>query len=149
MCCPGPETSPSLQSESVVNAAYGRDLRLLGYDLDVRGDAVHIVLHWQSRQRMEVDYKFFMHLYDVESGALVSQVDTMPLDWAYPTSWWEAEEIVSDEITVSLEDVPPGVYEPGIGAYDAHTGERRAISGQPVYLVADEGRLILPEKVAR
>jgi len=138
---------PAMQR--VVDAAYGSDLRLLGYDLALGGDAVQITLHWQSLRRMEVDYKFFVHLYDVESDALVAQVDVMPHDWAYPTTWWEAGEVVSDEITFSLAGVPPGTYRLGVGVYDSHTGERLAIVDHPPHLVADQGRLILPEEVVR
>jgi hypothetical protein len=133
----------------VVNATYGSDLRLLRYELEVGGNAVHIVLHWQSLRRMEVDYKFFVHLYDIESEALVAQVDTMPQDWTYPTTWWEAGKAVSDEVMLSLEDLPPGMYRLGVGVYNPHTGERLAITNQPAHFVADAGSLLLPDEIVR
>jgi len=37
---------------------------------------------------MAQDYKFFVHLCDAETGALIAQADTMPDDWSFPTSEW-------------------------------------------------------------
>jgi hypothetical protein len=141
--------SPPARHKRVVNAAYGSDLRLLEYDLEIGGDAVYITLHWQSLRRMEVDYKFFVHLYDAESEALVAQVDTMPQDWTYPTTWWEAHKVVPDETMLSFEDIPPGTYRLGVGVYNPLTGERLAIANQPGHFVADEGRLFLSEEIVR
>jgi hypothetical protein len=140
---------PSTRHKRVVNAAYGSDLRLLGYDLEIGSDAVYITLHWQSLRQMEVDYKFFMHLYDAESETLVAQVDTMPQDWTYPTTWWEADKVVSDEMMLSFEGIPPGTYRLGVGVYNPLTGERLAVTNQPGHFVADEGRLFLSEEIVR
>lgn len=140
-------TPPEMQR--TIDAAYGADLRLLGYDLEVGEDLVYVTLCWQSLRRMEVDYKFFVHMYNVDDGALVAQKDVMPHDWAYPTTWWEVGEVVSDEIVLSVERVPPGVYRLGVGIYNSETGERLAIVSRPSHLLADKGRLILPEEVVR
>jgi hypothetical protein len=140
---------PGNATPLAVNAAYGAELRLHGCSLKVENNAVRVILHWQSLRQMEVDYKFFVHLYDTKSGILVAQEDLMPHDWAYPTSWWKAEEVVSDEITLSLEGVPSGTYQLGLGVYDPYTGERLAIGDIPPYLDADEGRLILPGEIVR
>lgn len=141
--------SPPARYKRVVNAAYGSDLRLLEYDLEIGDDALYITLRWQSLRRMKVDYQFFVHLYDAESEALVAQVDTMPQDWTYPTTWWEAGKVVSDEMMLSFEGVPPGTYRLGIGVYNPLTGERLAITDQPDHFVADGGRLFLPEEIMR
>jgi hypothetical protein len=141
--------SPPTRHKRVVNAAYGSNLRLLRYNLEVGDDAAYITLHWQSLRRMKVDYKFFVHLYDAESEALVAQVDTMPQDWTYPTTWWEADKVVSDETMLSFEDIPPGTYRLGVGVYNPLTGERLAITNQPGHFVVDEGRLFLLEEIVR
>ena len=94
-------------------------------------------------------YKFFVHLYDVESGALVAQADVVPRGWTYPNTWWEAEEVVSDKVVLSLEGVPAGTYSLAVGVYDPETGERLLISGQATDFIVEESRLILPEKVIR
>jgi hypothetical protein len=115
-----------------VEAFFGDRLRLLGYDLraalrpEARG--LDVTLHWQAVQRMEVAFKFFVHLLDLETGELVAQADVMPHDWTYPTHWWEKGEFVSDKITLSVSDVPPGVYRVVIGVYDPETGVRLPIT---------------------
>lgn len=137
---------PSIQKP--VRATFGSCLRLLGYDLDVAADAVDVTTHWQTLCRMEVDYKFFVHVYDTKDKSLVAQADVMPRDWAYPTTWWEVGEFVSDEITVSLEDAPPGMYGLAVGVYDYETGIRapvRDASGE----LQEMDWLVLPEKVQR
>jgi len=110
-----------------VEVTFGDGLRLLGYDLEIETSAVHdvlhVALHWQALHRLNY-YKVFVHLYDSQSGALLAQQDTVPRNWAYPTHWWEAGEVVSDEITLLLEDVPAGNYRVAIGVYDPDTLER-------------------------
>lgn len=122
-------------------------LRLLGYDLEMEDGALHVTLHWQALRRMEVPYKFFVHLMDSESGDLVAQADVMPHNWTYPTTWWEVGEVVSDEIALSLEDLPPGSYRLGIGVYHPDTGERLPISGASSGFIADDDRLMLQEEI--
>ncbi len=134
--------------ERELEAQFGDSLRLLGYDLDRAGDTLHVTLHWQAIQRMEQSYKFFVHVCGVESGELVSQKDVVPHDWSYPTSWWEAEEVVSDELSISLDDVPQGNYRVLVGAYEPDSGRRLPVvdgegKQQP------QGRLPLPDKVIR
>ena len=138
---------PTMQRAA--NVVYGHDLRLLGYDLEKDAAAIHLTLHWQALRRMDVMYKFFVHLYDVESGALVAQADVVPRGWTYPNTWWEAEEVVSDKVVLSLEGVPAGTYSLAVGVYDPETGERLLISGQATDFIVEESRLILPEKVIR
>jgi hypothetical protein len=130
-----------------VGATFGDDLRLLGYDLETEADSLHITLHWQALRQMEVSYTMFVHLFDPATGEIVSQADVVPYGYTYPTTWWEAGEVVSDEVVVSLEEVLPGTYSLAIGVYDANTGERLAISDQPSGFFVDERRLLLPEEV--
>jgi hypothetical protein len=132
-----------------VGAAFGDDLRLLGYDLKAETDALHITLHWQALRRMDTNYTMFVHVLDATSGEIVGQVDVMPYGFTYFTAWWEEEEVVSDQIVVPLEGIPSGTYSLAVGVYDADTGERAAISGQTSDSVSADGRLILPDEVTR
>jgi hypothetical protein len=131
-----------------IDARFGDEMRLLGYDLEVTGDEAHVTLHWQALRSME-DYKFFVHLDDAESGALLAQADVVPRQWTYPTSQWRVGEIVPDEITLSLEGVPAGEYELWVGVYRPDTGERLSIEDVSPALTVREGRLMLPEGIVR
>jgi len=115
-------------------ATFDNSLRLLGYDLETEADVLHVTLHWQALRRMDIAYKIFVHLLD-PGGALVAQTDVMPRDWSYPTTWWEAGEVVSDDVELSLEGVPTGSYRLTVGVYDPASMERLAVqdsSGWPL-----------------
>jgi hypothetical protein len=127
--------------EREVEAQFGDALRLLGYDLTIDAAAADVTLHWQVLRRMERSYKFFVHLYDIDTRDIVAQKDVVPYDWGYPTVWWETEEIVSDEIHVPLDEVSSGQYLLAAGAYDPDTKERLPISGEG--LNVSSGALIL------
>jgi hypothetical protein len=123
---------------------FGDDLTLLGYDAEQSDDALRLTLHWQARRRMDVFYKFFVHLYDMDSGVLVSQADVAPRNWNYPTMWWEADEVVSDEVVLPLDAAPPGQYRLEVGVYNAATGERSPI-GDAGDLTVSSDTLILQD----
>jgi hypothetical protein len=119
---------------------------LLGYDLSQGEDALRLTLHWQATQRPEKSYKIFVHLFDPATGAIVAQHDAVPRDWTYPTTWWEKGEVVTDELPLPMESVPPGEYALAVGMYLPESGERLAVvdeAGQS----DPEGRLVLPEWV--
>lgn len=127
---------------------FGDDIALLGYDVEQGDEVLRLTLHWQAKRRMDVFYKFFVHLYVVDSSVLLAQTDVVPRDWTYPTTWWEAGEVVSDEIPLSLEEVPPGQYQLAVGVYDAESGERLLVVDAAGEELPD-GRLVLPEEIAR
>jgi hypothetical protein len=118
---------PSMQFET--DGVFGDTLTLLGYDLRQEDDALAITLHWQALRRTDVSYKLFVHLYDTQSGVLAAQVDVIPRDWTYPTTLWEAGEVVSDALHLPLGEVPAGTYRLVVGAYGADTGERLPVRG--------------------
>jgi hypothetical protein len=130
-------------------ADFGDALRLLGYDLDVTADEIRVRLHWQALRRMDKSYKVFVHLLDAERGELVAQKDVIPRDWAYPTNWWEAEEVVSDDIGLPLQSIAPGEYRLSVGVYHPPTGKRLPIGYADPWFDAIESRLMLPERITR
>ena len=140
--CDLPAPSDAVRS----NTVFGDELRLLGYGLQ-RGDGrLMVSLHWRSDQRMETDYKVFVHVFDLETSVPVAQDDAMPLRWSYPTSFWGPGEYVRDDIPIDLQGVPPGYYGIAIGIYDPHTLERLPVvdvGGQ----VSPDGRLVLPDEI--
>jgi hypothetical protein len=126
-----------------VNALFGDDLRLLGYQLDHNGDRLSLTLDWRSERRMETDYKIFVHVFDPATGTPVAQDDAMPHRWAYPTTFWGPGEVVEDVIPISLQGVPAGTCGVAVGIYDPATMERLPVvdgAGRP----QPDGRLVLP-----
>jgi hypothetical protein len=73
------------------------------------------------------DYTTFLHLRN-DTNETVVQKDQPPANGRYPTSLWDAGEIIVDEIVLPLENVPPGEYTPVIGLYDFSTGARLSLT---------------------
>jgi len=133
-----------LPSEAIsVNALFGDDLRLLGYQLYHDRDRMTLTLHWRSEQRMETDYTVFVHVFDPEIGSRVAQDDAMPLRWTYPTTFWGPGEIVPDDIPLSLSGVPAGDYSIAVGVYEAGTMERLPVVDE-FGQVQPDAQLVLP-----
>ncbi|VAW42987.1 hypothetical protein MNBD_CHLOROFLEXI01-78 [hydrothermal vent metagenome] len=84
-------------------------------------------LFWQSEAAVADDYTVFVHLLTPE-GEFVTGQDGQPLGGLYPTSFWEAGEIVVDGRSWFV-DVPPGEYQLQVGLYLLATGERLSVSG--------------------
>jgi hypothetical protein len=133
--------------EHHVQVDFGRALQLLGYDQRVEEGTIRVTLHWRALERMDVAYKFFVHLYDAESGELFAQADVMPHNWTYPTTWWEKGEIVSDEITLSVPELVTGRYRLAVGVYHPDTNERLAIVEPTTGQTSGDDHLILPEVI--
>jgi hypothetical protein len=78
---------------------------LRGYDLDVKrwtpGAIIPLTLYWQVIGKLDRDYTVFFHLVD-EHGDVVAQGDGPPMEGYYPTSFWDAEEALTDEHTLQI-----------------------------------------------
>ena len=130
------------------NALFAGKLRLLAYAVDQNESNLAITLYWLAEERPADGYKFFVHVYEPQSGQIVAQIDTMPKDWTLPTTLWMEGELVADELNLPLSEVPPGAYHLAIGVYDPKSGRRLPISVEDNQLTATEdGRLLLPYTV--
>ncbi|MCB0176370.1 MAG: hypothetical protein KDJ97_38080, partial [Anaerolineae bacterium] len=86
-------------------------------------NSLTLTLYWQADAIPTADYTVFLHLRD-ESNQTVAQKDNPPANGQYPTRLWDPGEIIKDELTLPLDDVPPGRYTPVIGLYNFTTGDR-------------------------
>ena len=112
----------------VLSARFADQIDLVGYSLStnrlVPGDSLQLTLLWSPRGRPSHDYTIFVHLLDSQ-GQLRGQVDSPPASGSYPTSVWDAGEMIADSRTISLApDLPAGEYHITIGLYDPETGQR-------------------------
>lgn len=120
------------------------ELILLGYTLTEQNDqpvqSLKLTLYWRSQAVLPTDYTTFVHLRDA-SGDIVAQTDRPPAGGAYPSSLWDAGEIIKDEISAPLDGLGPGRYEVVIGLYDFKTGIRLPVtdtSGDSIVLLSFE-----------
>lgn len=103
-------------------------IQLLDYTLPATwrpGEQVRFTLEWGAPASLAQDYQLFVHLRDPLTGRNVAQADGPPLDGWYPTSWWPAGEIITDERVFPVpEQLPVGEYNLVVGWYVYPSGER-------------------------
>ena len=117
--------------DSVLQASFADQIDLLGYSLGeddlAPGGSLDLTLFWSPRGRPMRDYTVFVHLLDYQEQ-IQGQADSPPRDGRYPTSIWDAGEVIADLHTLSLgTELPAGEYHVAIGLYDPETGERVGI----------------------
>jgi len=142
---PAPRSFTLPRLENPLGVDFGGQVRLAGYDLE-QDDSLRLTLWWQALQSPAGDYTVFVHLFDPETEEILVQNDAMPRGGAYPTSWWQAGEVVSETVTLPLTGVPPGRYRLAAGLYD-RTGRLPAIGADGRHLPDD--RLVLPAEIVR
>ena len=63
------------------------------------------------------------------TGQRISGWDNPPLGGDYPTSAWDAGEVIADEYVIPVPaHALPGEYTIAVGMYDADTGERLPVT---------------------
>jgi hypothetical protein len=132
-----------------LNQTLGGQITLLGYDKPAaggqrpalsqsNGSAVNFTFYWRAETIPSADYTTFLHLRNA-ANETVAQKDSPPAAGRYPTTLWDAGEIIVDEISLPLSgEAPPGRYTPVIGLYNLTTGERLAVPGNPANEIALE-----------
>ncbi len=114
-------------------------VQLLGYDLSQRviepDDTLEVTLYWQVLNETDTNYVLFAQLFGRE-GAKIGQRDTYPGLGHYPTSFWQAEQVVLDTIPIPLEPeaIAPTRVRLDVGLYEQGEGRLRALNkaGQAV-----------------
>ncbi len=127
---PSPSPDPPL-------AEFADNIRLAGYDLKNctdPDDACVVVLKWHARARPSIDYTVFVQLW--RNDEKVAGFDAPPLNNDYPTSLWDAGEVILDPHPLDLSAIPPGEYRVLTGLYNFTTGDR---------LPAESGGAPLPD----
>lgn len=103
-------------------ATFGDAIALLGYDAPLQaspGTTITVTLYWRALASAPGDYKVFVHAFAAD-GTLVAQHDGQPANWAYPTTAWQAGDIILDRHPLALAaNLPPGEYRLFVGLYEA------------------------------
>lgn len=114
--------------------------RLHGYDVDGTtaqvGQTLRVTLYWEVLRETPVNYALFTQLFGRE-GAKVGQRDTYPGLGHYPTSFWQAGQVIVDEVPIPVapDAIGPSRLRLDVGLYDRETGRRLAVVdgvGDPV-----------------
>jgi len=143
---PAPPSADEFQRARSANARFGDGIFLLGYA--IRTDIPpRLVLYWESKTRVTKNYKVYIHLLDA-NGNLRGQIDREPRNGTYPTSIWEAGEIIQDEYELP-RDLAPGDYTIELGMYEFPALARLPITDSNGKILGDHLILSEPLKVAR
>jgi hypothetical protein len=118
-----------VQIENPVRHEFADKLALIGHSVARAGEALRVKLFWQARGALDEDFTVFVHLVDAR-GKIVAQKDDQPQRGAYPTSLWDAGEVVVDEYALTIpREAAPGAYRVLIGVYRASDGARLSVQG--------------------
>ncbi|MGH2593554.1 MAG: glycosyltransferase family 39 protein [Anaerolineae bacterium] len=125
-------TSPSI--ENTLTFRLGDQIDLIGYMIDPAstkpGGATRLRLYWRALRRPDADYTVFVHLRDT-TGQLVAQADSPPQAGEYPTSFWDAGEVVADDRSLVIPaGVASGEYVVVVGLYQLLSGQRLIVAGR-------------------
>ncbi len=123
--------------ENPISVSFADHIDLVGYSLSDRnlvpGDSLDLTLIWSPRAKPSKNYGVFVHLLDSQEKVR-GRADSSRRFERYPTSMWDAGEVVVDTHTLSLgRDLPADRYRLAIGLYDLE-------SGQPVGVVDETGQ---------
>ena len=101
--------------------------RVYGLDNVQAGEMVEVTLRWWLAEPVERDYSVFVHLREPGSGQIIAQGDGPPVAGWYPTSLWQAGDVVDDAHGVPAPAVNETTgYDLVVGWYDLASGERLA-----------------------
>jgi hypothetical protein len=82
------------------------EIVLLGANLSdaapAAGEPLHVELAWQARAAPQADYGVRVRWVDASGRAWVEQQNRHPVGGVYPTSRWQAGEVVTDHYTLAL-----------------------------------------------
>jgi hypothetical protein len=123
-----PEEYPTVAVPRRLDADLGGEIRLLGYEISetelAAGESLDVTLFWRAEAQPTEDYSVFLHL-AAESGPPHAQDDGQPEDGTYPTSFWDAGEVVKETRRIQIpRDLPSGDYPLVAGLYVLETGRR-------------------------
>jgi hypothetical protein len=108
-----------------LEATFGDEIQLLGYDLVEEPDGRTLALIWQAAVQPSADYTVFVHVLGLDGTCCIWQQDVMPRQNSYATSRWLPGEVVVDDYRLDLPpDLPAGLYGVEIGLYRAENGQR-------------------------
>ncbi len=119
-------------------AEFNDQIWLAGYtmiDCQTRSEACEITFKWQAQGEPSADYTVFIQLWPTSNPQQQPiGFDAPPLSGDYPTSLWEAGEVILDPHFLDLTTVPPGEYRILAGLYNFATGDRLSATNASIPL---------------
>jgi hypothetical protein len=115
--------------ESAYDIIWDNSIALADYDVTGTDTAtLRLDMRWHTLERLTESYRLFAHVREADSGEIVGQTDAIPRNWAYPSDWWDINEIITETLLIPLNDLGPGQFELWLGFYDEESGDRLPLS---------------------
>jgi hypothetical protein len=107
-----------------LNIQFDDNIKLVGFQTDCGPQSVvcHLKLFWEPEDRPSADHTVFIQIWDDREQ--MAGFDGPPIGGDYPTSWWEAGEVIVDEHMLDLRKLPSGRYRMLVGLYRLDSGQR-------------------------
>jgi hypothetical protein len=142
----GPSAPPAPPTTRSSPTTFADEVTLIGSETAPAvihpGEKVKTTLYWAARGRPTADYTVFVHLLDAQQHQ-VANADAPPRAGRYPTTVWDAGEVIADVHELTIDpSAPPGDYSIEIGMYLPRSGKRLPIVdvvGKPL-----DDRIIIP-----
>lgn len=106
-------------------ANFADNIQLINYTLQGCGSTkatCTLTLEWYAQAQPSTDYTVFIQFW--HNGEQVAGFDAPPLNNDYPTSLWDAGEVIHDPHTLNPANLPPGEYQILVGLYNLAAGDR-------------------------
>jgi hypothetical protein len=113
---PAPPATAAAWPEQRVDAMFGEDVRLIGWNVPGGlarrpGDVLPVSLLWEALAPVPEDYTVGLYLLS-QDGQLEAQHDSFPVNYFEPTTTWRAGSLHRDNHGLLLPSaLPPGEYE--------------------------------------
>jgi hypothetical protein len=111
----------------------GEHITLIGYQSSpIRSGApLTVTLYWHTDRQPEGDHRVFVHLLsEDQAGQPLAQHDSPPRYGRYPTSAWQAGDVIPDEHILEVPAIPTKEHvRLAVGMYQPDTLERLPILG--------------------
>ncbi len=119
--------------QNATNAILADKVKIIGYDATRQGADLRVVIYWQPLAKLGYNYTTSVQLFDARGGKIAQGNDHQVGGEFYPTSLWEAGEILRDEYVLLLPpESVPGTYHLFVGMYRSSDLESL---GEPVEFV--------------
>jgi uncharacterized membrane protein len=119
-----------------MEAVFGETMKLVGYDVERRGDALRLAPYWESMVRLRSSWTRVAELI-APDGRSVARDEAIPLDPYLPPPRWDRRQVVIDSVDLRLPPTLPA------GRYLV-TIAWREVSGRPVPLADGAERVEIP-----
>ena len=125
-----------------IQGVFGNKIEMLGYNLYSNEDSLEVQMYWRPIDYIDIDYKYFVHVR--HNGEIIAQIDSMPQEWTYPTSWWSPGEIVLETVKLDISADLINDTSLSVGFYNPSDGERLTVTDLSDQLLQSDW-IVLPQ----